>query len=547
MSKLKDKWAAVLLILVTAGYSPMLYRHFLGLWRHHHYQFFPLVIAAVICLAYERGLRPRDIAKALLSMTRLQYLVVVMAAVLLLLSSLLQTPNAAMVSWMLFTGAIVANIQQRRGVSLWGVWLASGILVRLPGVLENKLIGGLQLFSSKVSSYLLDWSSVNHLLTGNIFHLGSKQLFVDEACSGIISLFSIMACALMFAAYRRYSLLRTAAIVVAGVLCTTMINVLRIFSIAYFEDKFDLNLADGLPHFLLGMVLFAASLSLLWVIDRVFGLVLLPIPKASVSSRPSTLINVWNRMTTAPDTDLNLEEARTPVAKASNPFQSRYALLSVLLLLSFGVWAGRQVLSTTIKSTRVSVMDTLGSLSPEKILPADQKADSQYELEERNTGHVNGEISHVFHFPESPSHYFSIDLPFNDGWHELTSCYLGSGWQLDSRIVRQDAFGDFVEAEFSKKTGERGFLVFSLVDSAGRAVTARPSSGVPTWSWFEIKRRVMQGMSDELVQYQVWHTSNGTVEEAVKERLRGDFLQLRAAATQELFPNAKAKSEMAAN
>lgn len=58
----------------------------------------------------------------------------------------------------------------------------------------------------------------------------------------------------------------------------------------------------------------------------------------------------------------------------------------------------------------------------------------------------------------------TLDQLGESGWHELTYCYHGSGWQIDTRTNLYDADSDgaYVLVELSRKSGEQAILLFSV-------------------------------------------------------------------------------------
>ena len=102
----------------------------------------------------------------------------------------------------LFLLAITIEVWQRWKIpGLWGIWALIVLLVPPPLDREKMLISELQLLSSWLASKLLDAFGVLHVMQGNKLMLSSKELFVDEACSGIVSMMSIVACALIIAVW----------------------------------------------------------------------------------------------------------------------------------------------------------------------------------------------------------------------------------------------------------------------------------------------------------------------------------------------------------
>ncbi|MEZ6033110.1 MAG: archaeosortase/exosortase family protein [Planctomycetaceae bacterium] len=79
--------------------------------------------------------------------------------------------------------------------------------------LDETAVQELQGVTSKIASAFLSMIHVDHLLAGNIIQpLIGGELLVDEACSGVQSLYTLMFIAAFMGVYR-YTLLRTSVLV----------------------------------------------------------------------------------------------------------------------------------------------------------------------------------------------------------------------------------------------------------------------------------------------------------------------------------------------
>jgi hypothetical protein len=69
----------------------------------------------------------------------------------------------------------------------------------------------------------------------------------------------------------------------------------------------------------------------------------------------------------------------------------------------------------------------------------------------------------------------AVDYPF-PGWHDLTWCYVGNGWQIDSQAVRTDCGvpGGLLVVKLTQSTYRHGSLFFCEFDQHGQALAARP-------------------------------------------------------------------------
>ena len=97
--------------------------------------------------------------------------------------------------------------------------------------------------------------------------LPTKQLFVDEACSGIVSVISLSTCAAIYAVWQRRPLVHIALLMAAAVGWAVLLNVVRIVTIALAEAHAGVDLAEGVAHTLLGLGVVALNVLAVIALD----------------------------------------------------------------------------------------------------------------------------------------------------------------------------------------------------------------------------------------------------------------------------------------
>ena len=130
----------------------------------------------------------------------------------------------------------------------------------------------------------------------------------------------------------------------------------------------------------------------------------------------------------------------------------------------------------------------------------------------------------------------SIDFPFSPPWHELCDCYEGSGWRLQSREImrianRRDNRGDgepwrCVVAEFDKRSGQQGFLVYCMFDDAGAGIDPLRSNDF----WAEVAQRLgerQRWSPRPIFQVQAFVSSAVPLGAAEKDSAQQAFAELR--------------------
>ena len=151
------------------------------------------------------------------------------------------------------------------------------LLVPLPFNLDTQVILKLQSLSSRISSNILDMWGVLHLMAGNTLQLPDKQFFVDEACSGIVSVMSVIACGLIWAVWQNRSLPHMGLLILCGIGWAVSLNVARICIITFSHAWWQIDLSSGTPHEILGLCLFVVTFVALISTDKVLEFVLQPI------------------------------------------------------------------------------------------------------------------------------------------------------------------------------------------------------------------------------------------------------------------------------
>src|SRR5262249_40581347 len=195
------------LAAVVAAHVPLLVRHAQQIWLRPHYRFFPFALAGAALLAWlrMRGLKALTPGKAWLAAPALAVSWLLLAAGEALSSSWLGGV-AALVMLAALSYALGGVPLCRR---LWPAGLVLWAVVPPPLELDRDLILSLQSWTTRASSAVLDVFGVFHVMAGNVVEIDGRRLMVEDACSGINSLFSVLACTLFLVLLRRRPLLRS--------------------------------------------------------------------------------------------------------------------------------------------------------------------------------------------------------------------------------------------------------------------------------------------------------------------------------------------------
>ncbi|MBB3206302.1 exosortase [Rhodopirellula rubra] len=153
-------------------------------------------------------------------------------------------------------------------------WIFAWAFLPLPFGLDEDLIIQLRSVTTRLTSGVLDELGILHQTYANVVKLPSKSLFVADACSGIHSLYVLMAFSLFLGLYLRRSVVHCLMLLGSTFGLVLVENVTRIVIVAWALGH-SRDLSEGTPHTWLGVFLFLASTILVISVDQLL-LFLLP-------------------------------------------------------------------------------------------------------------------------------------------------------------------------------------------------------------------------------------------------------------------------------
>jgi exosortase len=298
-----DRWPRLFLFLAVvlfAGcFGPWLYTHFSHLWQREHYQFFPMMLVAVAGLSYGCWTNAEQQGQSLNTL-KLSIPLLVLSVLTFAGAIWLNSPWLAFLTTIIILWTVLRNIPF--GTSSIAPLI---VLLPLPFAMDGEVVHGLQRISSRGASALLDLASIPHLMSGNVLEVSDKNFFVEEACSGIGSVYLLLASAAIYASWRQLRLIVTIPLLLSAVFWAVAGNTFRIFSVAWAHENLQLDLSSGSLHDLLGSATYLMSLLLLIMTEQalLFAFDPLQVPAQEKRSTPKieTLVNTlaafWDQRT----------------------------------------------------------------------------------------------------------------------------------------------------------------------------------------------------------------------------------------------------------
>ena len=524
-------WLAVLLCPL-----PFLIQHCAWMWKQEQYHYLPALALVFGLLLFQRCSFPLGYVR-----NRRVRAIVTVGFLMLGGAVWLGSPWLGTLAWTILLGAFLYSQDDKSAArTLVHLWPLSWLVLPLPMGLDSALTAWLQLQSSRLSSYLMDWWQLPHNLLGNIIELPQGRLFVEEACSGVQSLFTLVFCAFAIVIAFGRPLLLLPAYALAAVLWAALLNVARIFTIAYVRVNYQWDWSEGWKHATLGYFFLAAAVILLLSTDRLFRVLFFPTnPLKFSSKRSNPFVQLWNGCLA--DVPPRLDAPR------NSPPQHR-----VTLALGFalsGLLLATQLTNRAMSYAASPVARERGTRFLEVAKDLQLPAEAGFKQESHTV--VEGDISLPFGenadiwrgFAGVTDVSIALSQPY-PVWHDLCICYSGAGWTLNDRSVvyepttdGSDAWG-IVEARWISANGRYAYLWFSAFDSDGSIVAPPESSLADRWKFYVQGRDSVRSVGGRIAMIQTVVESDAVlspdislavrrVHDAARQVLRSQALKSR--------------------
>jgi len=345
-------------------------------------------------------------------------------------------------------------------------WAVLWLLVPLPMGFDARLVTALQPLVTRVSSRVLDLLGVWHIPSGNVLVVEGRHILVEEACSGIQSLFSLVTCASLYALWARRPLVPSLLLLIAAVFASILANVSRVVASAYLTVAWNVNVEDGWRHEAIGLLAFVVCLALLWSWDHFLWFFWhpTPTPRSQITPAPAE----------------GSVRSGGSLAEWAAWLDGRMQTRSLLIM--FGLLGCLQLLMVApVERVQITIPDarTARAFDAES-LPAVVATWQRREFTSRErTGKTEGRYSSSWTY-DSPSGVatVSLDTPFA-GWHPLEVCYQNLGWSLVQTDVRHasttsDSDEPFVVVHFRKPLERYAYLYYSVHGERGLSLSPPP-------------------------------------------------------------------------
>ncbi len=520
------------LVASLVSLSPLVAVHAMHLWERPHFQFFPLAWIAFGLLVYQRA---RLAWYENSWRGRLGIATWVLGLLIAVGAAYLFSPWLGMLSAILCLAGWgfvrLGDVPAPR----WFAWLSLLVVtLPLPGSMDAQLISRLQALSSQSAGALLDLFGLLYLRQGNLIEIGAKELFVDEACSGIDSFYALIAIALLMMVWQKRPLIVSVLTLLTVPVWAWFGNVVRLVLIVWLLDKFDLDLSHGWKHTVLGLLTFAiASAGLFATLDSAsqlfkrFSSSTMPRDRKAYHLAYNAIVCYPGRAPKLVDeeqkyfesefeSEKGLKKIIPSATEASQnavptklPWKNYFPAMVVLVaMVTLGLCVKAFVtpnqVGFALPHYDKSLVDSSFSQSaiPEVLLDAKQVA---YRGQERSPDNFYGEYSRIWLYKD-PVHTFTLsaDFPFR-GYHPLWFCYTSAGQVIDEsavyfKLLQCDTA--IARVKFRDDLGAPSYLWFINFDAQGQPVVAQEYDANAATVLEDRLRPIISTVQDQPLTYQ---------------------------------------------
>lgn len=538
---------------------PLLVPYLMTLWANPSYHYMPFVFGIVGWLAYQRSdghlYPPRGTTS---------WLAIAFGLFLVVFGAVLKFPWFGGVAFVIFAAAMLRSMRGPSDRSLLVLALPLLLIIQLVR-LDTLLVIRLQRITTWMSSVLLDGLAIPHAVANNVIQLADRELFVAEACSGIQSVFTLAFLALAVVAWRRRRIWTAPIYLAIACLLAVFSNVMRVTVVAVAESSYQIDLAQGWPHELLGYIALALSFGFLLSFDY---LITTMFHEVADESDYNPLVNAWNWIAVRQgDEDGSRSTQRETVQwnesdrkgflfeKAQGLVLNRNAQIAFLVVIVLiGGLSIYQVASSRRPEDRVQGETDLVFDPPSDLIGALQTLTVVGHISNRNYEvPYLGANSDVWECSwDDMTAQIVLSQP-HQGWHELCDCYERLDWDLLDRDIKSpDAMDSFevearnpdalnttyVVARFKQGPTARGYLLFSGIGSDGTLIDAPNSLAAFTHRvWNRIDSTGVWDQN-EVLMFQMWVIVPDKLDPKRLSALEQDFIAMRAKIADEIAANA---------
>jgi len=266
-TKIIDNRFWIILSFLVVVYFPVLYDLVIDWYIDDNYSHGFLILPLAIWLIWRQR---KELAQIPISKNNLGLLFMIGSLLLLLAGTAGAEYFTARVSFVFLLFSIsLYQFGWPFTRKIWFAFFMMLFMIPIPYVIYYAITFPMQLFASKVSTIFLQTIGLPLIRQGNILHIPGYSMEVAEACSGIRSLFSLLALGALFAYFTQSNKIKALALFLSTIPIAIAGNVFRISLTALCAHTISIKFAEGILHEISGLIVFVFSLFLLIILGAI--------------------------------------------------------------------------------------------------------------------------------------------------------------------------------------------------------------------------------------------------------------------------------------
>ena len=142
-------------------------------------------------------------------------------------------------------------------------------MIPIPLVIISNISFKLKIFAATIATDILYNSGIPAVREGSLIRMRHAQVVVDDVCSGLRSLISLMALGSIFAFWMKSVMMKRCILFLTTIPIAIITNVARIVFLAFVGEIWGVEYSTGLLHDFSGFLVFAFAFALLYAMQRV--------------------------------------------------------------------------------------------------------------------------------------------------------------------------------------------------------------------------------------------------------------------------------------
>jgi len=142
-------------------------------------------------------------------------------------------------------------------------------MIPVPLVIISNVSFKMKIFAAKIATIILNSSGIEAVREGSVIRMRHAQVIVDDVCSGLRSLISLMALGSIFAYWMKAAMTKRCILFLTAIPIAIITNVSRVIFLSSVAEIWGVQYAAGFLHDASGFLVFALAFVLLYMTVRI--------------------------------------------------------------------------------------------------------------------------------------------------------------------------------------------------------------------------------------------------------------------------------------